>query len=252
MMEKRKLRQADFVMSLFLLFTGLYIIIKAMGMPMSGMYGGVENTWYVSPALFPLIVGGFLLILSVVLLIHSIKVGGLTDLIHNLQNIQWKIGDRFQRVLFVLYYFATFIYLFIPRVDFFLNVMVFLLIFVATFYFDKKELMHRFFYYYLTTSFLFLLLAVTGLDNQLKEMFRYTVDILQLVNIAALLVIVKISLGRYEDEAVEFKKKFRLMWLVSLIVPLFLCPTFRFALRIPLPYEGGIINIMHLIRNLLR
>ena len=48
--------QSDFKVSLVLLVIGLALFIHTLNFPMSGSYGGVENQWFISPALFPLMV----------------------------------------------------------------------------------------------------------------------------------------------------------------------------------------------------
>jgi hypothetical protein len=65
MMEKDKLRKADIFSGSLVVLLGLFIISQAFGMPMKDSWGGVQNVWFVSPALFPLLVGGMLSFLGV-------------------------------------------------------------------------------------------------------------------------------------------------------------------------------------------
>ena len=69
-------RQYDFKFALILLLLLAYILKLTLSFPMSGSYGGVENQWYVSPALFPLILLSALFLCCVSLLISSVKQQG--------------------------------------------------------------------------------------------------------------------------------------------------------------------------------
>jgi hypothetical protein len=57
MMEKEKLRKADIFSGSIICLVGLWIIGQALKMPMKDSWGGVQNVWFVSPAIFPLFVG---------------------------------------------------------------------------------------------------------------------------------------------------------------------------------------------------
>ena len=75
-MEKKELRKADFITSVLLLLFSIWMLIETFKMPMKDTFGGVQNVWYVSPALFPLIISIFISVLGIALFIHSIKSGG--------------------------------------------------------------------------------------------------------------------------------------------------------------------------------
>ena len=68
--NKVRLRKHDFWTSLVLLALAVAMAWEATGYPMTDSYGGVRNVWYVSPALFPLLVAAGLFLLSLVLLIN--------------------------------------------------------------------------------------------------------------------------------------------------------------------------------------
>jgi hypothetical protein len=46
----------------------------------------------------------------------------------------------------------------------------------------------------------------------------------------------------------EWRRKYRISIIIALAVPLMLCPIFKYFLLVPLPYEGGVVEIMDLIR----
>ena len=53
--KSRALARANFKVGLVLLIICAVFFVHTLSFPMTGSYGGVENQWYVSPALFPLI-----------------------------------------------------------------------------------------------------------------------------------------------------------------------------------------------------
>ena len=67
MMDKDKLRKADFFSGIIILLFGAWIVRQAFKMPMKDSYAGVQNVWYVSPALFPLLIGSILALLGLFL-----------------------------------------------------------------------------------------------------------------------------------------------------------------------------------------
>jgi hypothetical protein len=58
MLEIEKLRKADIFSGVIISLFGLWVVGQALKMPMKDSWGGVQNVWFVSPALFPLFVGG--------------------------------------------------------------------------------------------------------------------------------------------------------------------------------------------------
>jgi len=64
MMDKDKLRKADLFSGSIIFLLGLYIVAESLQMPMKDSWGGVQNVWYVSPAIFPLFVGAMITLLG--------------------------------------------------------------------------------------------------------------------------------------------------------------------------------------------
>ena len=76
-MDKTELRKKDFITSLILIAFGIFMILYTLTkVPMKDSYGGVMNVWFVSPGLFPLGIGIFIIILAIVLCNRAIKDGG--------------------------------------------------------------------------------------------------------------------------------------------------------------------------------
>ena len=73
MIEKDKLRKADVYSGAVIFLFGLWIVLQALKMPMKDSWGGVQNVWYVSPALFPLFVGSMIMLLGALLTRTALK-----------------------------------------------------------------------------------------------------------------------------------------------------------------------------------
>jgi hypothetical protein len=248
MMEKKKLRRADFVFSVILLAFSLFILGNTFTMPMKDSWGGVMNVWYVSPALLPLIVSAALIILGVVLLLYSIRTGGARDFLANIRKRTLGISAANVRFLAVLLALASFVYLNIPRVDFFLCIVWFLLYCIVVFYFDEAQLLIRLSWFYLGGNLLLLLLFITAIDQPIRQAFPYGIDVLLLLLIIAFWLYTRLVV-RADRRLVA---RLRTTIIVSVAVPLILVPIFKFGLLVPLPHEGGIIGIMSLLRYALR
>jgi hypothetical protein len=248
MMEKKKLRRADFVFSVILLLFGIFILGNTFTMPMKDSWGGVNNVWYVSPALLPLIVSAAIIILGVALLLHSIRTGGARDFLANIRNRSRGISAANVRFLAILLALSSFVYLNIPQVDFFLCIVWFLLYFIVIFYFDEAKLLVRLSWFYLGGNLLLLLLFITTIDQPIRQAFLYGVDVLMLLLILAFWLYTRLVV-RTDRRLVA---RLRTATIVSVAVPLILVPIFKFGLLVPLPHEGGIIGIMSLIRYAFR
>ncbi len=79
MLSEKPLRKADIITGVILLILSAAIIIEALQMPIGGTFAGVENTWYVSPASFPLIIGSLLAVCAVYLIVRAVKLEGAKD-----------------------------------------------------------------------------------------------------------------------------------------------------------------------------
>lgn len=248
MMETRKLRRADFVTSIIMMLAAVAILIMTFQMPMRDTYGGVKNVWYVSPALLPLIVGFGIFILSIVLLVHSVRSGGAADFIAGLRTLSPRIGDANQRFLGILLALITFVYLYIPRVDFVLSIMLFLAYFVPAYYYDDLSDLKRLSVFYGGLSAVFLVLFASGIGDSMNAGFEFSTDVVALVGAIALLAYGRRLAGTDHEK----KRKFRLSLTVAIVTPMFLTPVFRFFLFVRLPHEGGIVQLLQLIWYSLR
>lgn len=248
MMETKKLRRADFYTSILLILFGLWVLFEAVQMPMKGTYGGVKNAWYVSPALLPLIIGGFVVILGVTLLLFSIRTGGAADAISSARKITVSLSPANQRFLAIVIAFVVLVYLYIPRVDFFLSIWLFLSYFTIAFYYDEQKILLQLTFLYTGVALLFLLLFGTGLAATINSAFTYSTDVVALIATIGINFYAYV-LGRKDP---LLRRRFRIAFTIALLVPLVLIPLFRFALLVPFPVEGGIVDLMSLVYFSLR
>ena len=248
MMQGDKLRRADLITSVLLMGFSVWMLFQTLQMPMRDTFGGVQNVWYVSPGLFPLFISISLFALGTVLLVHSIRTGGLASLI---QTIEARVpADRsgLIRLLAIVVALVGYVYLNIPRVDFFLSTSLFLFYFLAAFHFDDEQILKRMLLVYSIGNLLLLGVFITGLSGLLNSAFLFSTDVIALAFLVGLIVYVRRLSARLGHE----RKQFRLVLLVTFLTPLVLVPVFRYFLRVPLPREGGIVEIMNLIYYSLR
>ena len=159
-MDKIKIRKADFIASLLLVAFGIFVVVESTKMPLKASYGGVDSHWYVSPALFPLFVGSMLIVLGLVLTGVAIKDGGMKALFTDKREhkgIAITVGAV--RTLTVALAIGSFIYVFVPRIDFFVSISTFLFFLTTVFYPESDLIRKRLTNIFLIESAVFLLLA---------------------------------------------------------------------------------------------
>ena len=76
MLPQKSLRRADIVASSVMIAIGLAAIYAASRMPWSSTLTGGDAQWYLSPGLFPTVIGALLVIFSARILLIAIKEGG--------------------------------------------------------------------------------------------------------------------------------------------------------------------------------
>ncbi len=243
--EKINLRKKDFFTSIILFFLGLWIIYQAFQMPIKDSYAGVRNVWYVSPALFPLIIGTGLVILSIILFRIAVKVVGLSYFKTGLKKfIKFKLEERDFRFIAILTLFGFYVYMFIPRIDFFICTALFLMAFISIFYQEEMALLKKLYRFFLTGSLIFLLYFLFGINQIVDEkVFIYLSDILVLLFFILYCLYGFFKTGK--DKLLRARYKTSLI--VAALVPLIISPLFKYWLNVILPKEGLIIEIMNTI-----
>ncbi|MFC1715477.1 hypothetical protein ACFL6S_17540 [Candidatus Poribacteria bacterium] len=249
--SQRKLRKADFVTSIFLFALGLWICLKSLKMPMKDSFGGVQNVWYVSPALLPIIIGSALMLLSLMLFVNAVRAIGFVWIVKGangkLNGIfrELTISEKALRFIAILILLSTFVFLNIPRIDFFLSSILFLLAFITMFYFGRRELLIRLLMFYSAGNGLFIVYFLLRLDGVMNSVYYFMTDVLALVFIIAYAAFAAFSIRGNMD----LRRKLRFSVLTAIIAPAILCTVFKYFLLVPLPKEGIIVEgIMDFIR----
>ena len=142
--------------------------------------------------------------------------------------------DAMWRFYAIVALFFTFVFMSIPRVDFFLCAILFLLVFISIFYFDNAALLKKMLRFYLGGSLILLLFFAAGLASSLSETLPYAADTLTLIFIIAYGVYTRKLVAA--DDAL--RRKYRLTLILAIAAPLIIGSIFKFLLLVPMPTEG--------------
>lgn len=136
MMPPEKLRKADLLTAGVLSLLGIAVVGKALTMPFGGTYGGVNNAWYVSPAMFPLLIGGLLILCSISVAAHAIREGGHRDFWRFWKDRLGGMRDNIQlrRMAVICAWTAVFAFGAMGRINFYLAGFLYLAVFMILFH----------------------------------------------------------------------------------------------------------------------
>lgn len=250
MMEKDQLRKADIFSGSLIFLFGLWIVSQALKMPMKDSWGGVQNVWFVSPALFPLFVGAMIALLGALLVRTAVKSVGTAELARVLR---WLAGAEMVRFLStppvmrfyaILVLFFSFVYLNIPRIDFFLCAVLFLVAFITMFYLDDDFLLKKMLMFYLAGTGVFLVCFPTGLAAPMEKAVVYPADWFTIVFILGYCAFVWMRIR--QDPGL--RKKYRTALILSVAAPFLIGPIFKYLLLVPMPTEGIVVSLMDAVR----
>src|SRR4030043_1259999 len=248
-MDKTELRKKDFITSIILVAFGIFMVLYTITViPMKDSWGGVMNVWFVSPGLFPLGIGTLIIILGIVLCNRAVKDGGAKKFFQDLSRREKDSSGKTLRFFGILLIIFAYVYLYIPRIDYFLSTMLCLVVFISFFYLDRGDLLKKLFTFYLAGCLLLLIVFLMGIDKPLNERFLYFMDLLVFLFFLAYIVYCGILI---RGDGV-LKKKLKLSLIMSIVPSLVLIPSFKYFLLVPLPVEGGFIELMNIIRYALR
>lgn len=248
-MDKGSLRKADLGTSLIIMAFGIWVLALAFDMPMKDSWGGVQNVWYVSPALFPLIVGGAITVLGLLLFRIALKSVGLAEAATLVRGLFRTAGDggvltegnyRFLVITTLLF---SFVYLTIPHVDFFLAALWFLVPFITIFYLAEAGAMSRLFRAYCAGTLVLLGFLATGLDAALADVAEYPADVLTLILVGLFIALARKTTACHA----ESRARLRTGLIVAFASPLGLGSVFKYFLLVPLPFEGMVVSVMDMI-----
>jgi hypothetical protein len=228
---------------------GAWIVWQASKMPMKDSWGGVQNVWFVSPALFPLFIGAVIMLLGLLLSRTALKIIGMKAFGDTLKWLLSKKLFGFLNSISVLRFYAitvlflSFVFLNIPRIDFFLSAVLFLSVFITMFYLEDAALLKKLFFFYLAGTLFFIVYFATPLDARLSQVLPFAKDILALVFI--------LSYSLYTWKLIRgnpaWRKKFRTALIVAVAAPFVVCPIFKYFLLVPMPSEGLVVTLLDAI-----
>lgn len=249
MLDTEKLRKADIFSGTAIFSLGLFIISQAVQMPMKDSYAGVQNVWYVSPALFPMFIGAMLALLGVLLMRTAIKEVGMSGL----RSVFAYFGSPdfivFLKRKDTIRYYAiilnllVYVFVLIPRVDFFIASILFLLIFFFEFYCASHEYLIKLIYLEFLGALLLIALMVTGISQNLPETILFPIDIVVCGVIAGLIFITY----RQPRDTPERIKKFKLSLFIAFVAPFTIGIIFKYFLLVPMPFEGLVVSVLDAI-----
>jgi len=246
MMDKEKLRKADFFSGIVMLLLGAWIASQAFKMPMKDSWGGVQNVWYVSPALFPLFVGCVIIILGASLsrtgwkTVGGAEIGKTTSWFLSKGALKFLTGVPTLRYFAIVTPFLALVYLHVPRIDFFLGGCLFLSVFITLFYFDDDRILKKLFFFYLAGMIVLILFFATGIHTLLQERIPHNGDLLALLFLLAYWFYAW-ALVRGNP---VLRKKYRTSMIISLATPMIILPIFKYFLLVPMPTEGLVVAFL--------
>ncbi len=246
MIGKDNLRKADIYSGAIIFLFGLWIVSQALKMPMKDSWGGVQNVWYVSPALFPLFVGSMIMLLGALLVRTALKQVGFKEFKNT---VNWLLSKALLQFLnsvsnlrfyTIAVLFLSFVYLNIPRIDFFLCAFLFLIVFITAFYFDDAVLLKKLFFFYLAGVIVFIIYFAVGLQETLSRALPFPGDILMICFIIAYCIYAWMVIRKEP----ALRKKYRTAMMVAIIAPFLVGIIFKYFLLVPMPSEGLVVTII--------
>ena len=246
MMDKDKMRKADIYSGAAICLFGLWIILQALKMPMKDSWGGVQNVWYVSPAIFPLFVGSMIMLLGALLCRTALKMVGFKAFG---ETVRWLLSKALLQFLnsipnlrfyTIVVLFLSFVFLTIPRIDFFISAVLFLVVFITSFYFDDAMLLKKLFFFYLAGIIVLILYFAFGLNEPLGRIVPFPADILTICFI--------VSYSVYAWKLIRrnpmLRKKYRTAMILAFVSPFIVGTIFKYFLLVLMPSEGLVVAVM--------
>jgi len=249
MLEKDTLRKADIFSGALIFLFGLFVVYQALQMPMKDTYGGVQNVWYVSPAIFPLFIGAIISLLGIALTVIALKsvgwqqLGAVFGFLVSSELVAFLKQPATIRFYAILLVFSSFIFVMIPRIDFFPAAVFFLMVFISMFYFDDDRLLFKIMLFVIGVTILLIIFFAAGINALLAETLGYPGDWLMLLFIAAY----AIYAWQLVKDQPELRRKYRTCLLLAFIAPFTVGIIFKFLLLVPMPFEGAVVELLDTI-----
>ncbi|AWB65865.1 hypothetical protein C2869_05160 [Saccharobesus litoralis] len=243
-MSQLMLRRADLRIALVLLLVCLALIVETLSYPMTGDYAGVESKWYVSPALFPLILLILLSLACVFVLQNALRNGGAQQLFKVsswLGQLDDKVNlDRW----YVIGLLSAYVYVYIPSFDFYLATSLFLLSACYRFYFKHASLAWVSLFNLAVVSSVLLLRGFYAESFYLLSTELASDEALIAITDGVILFEVLAFMTWVVVSQRQAAKQLAYLILTCFVMPLVLIIIFQFLLYVPMPVEYGVINQM--------
>jgi hypothetical protein len=136
--------------------------------------------------------------------------------------------------------FLSFVFLTIPRIDFFISAVLFLVVFITSFYFDDAMLLKKLFFFYLAGIIVLILYFAFGLNDPLGRIVPFPADILTICFIVSYSVYAWMLIRRNS----MLRKKYRTAMILAFISPFIVGTIFKYFLLVLMPSEGLVIAVM--------
>ena len=235
------LRKADFWSSLVLIAVSVAMLLQALTFPLRGTYAGVRNAWYVSPALFPLIVSGALVLLALGLLVRSVRAGGAAAALHDLWHPAAHRVVRASAAFWIIGgAIGAYVYGFIPYVDFVAATASFLLCFTVGFHLAGTRAARTLLAALIASGLVLLAGGLAGLMPGPRTGAAYVLDGVVWAAFALAAAFVFAATSR----AAQLRRRFLHCFWTSLLTALLLSVIFKYGLLVPLPREGATVALM--------
>ena len=140
----------------------------------------------------------------------------------------------------MLVLFFSYVFLAIPRIDFFACSVFFLAAFISMFYFDDDALLTKLFYCYLALVAGLLVFFLCKLPQALENTLPYAGDWLTLLSLG----VFSLYTWRLIRSTPLLRKKYRTSLILAFAAPFAIGPVFKYFLLVPMPTEGLIVAIM--------
>lgn len=136
MLPHKSLRRADVVVSCAMIGLGCAVIYSGSQMPWSSTLTGGAAQWYLSPGLFPTVVGGLLILFSARVLLTAIKEGGHRGIGEAASGWIRRLPRNrpVHRAILIALLLAAYVFLGIGRINFVVASALFLFVSIAVFW----------------------------------------------------------------------------------------------------------------------
>lgn len=237
---------ANFKLALAIFVVTCLALASTLQFPMSGSYAGVENQWYVSPALFPLVLLTALMLLSFSLLVKSYLNGGASELFQ-VSGIFKDVQDTTKNRWLLILLLAVYIYVFVPNVDFFIGSGFICTVLMVRFYLKHLQLTRvGIVIVSLCTVFILVNSALGSEEYRIISLYALgdadkilRNDICLGMGLVSFQGICLFVLKRELKSGSELRKKYLPLFVTTIVVPFSIVLVFHLGLQVPMPVEFG-------------